>query len=164
MSMKRISLQIAPVITSIFRGNFSLRLIRSADKNNIMPQKGSGETPHVPEGKYWIPSIVFAVNGVWAETCLIYTLKLWATAALEFLCTASANTDISLSLFFWLNRQWGKGHPQQEKLWFLHPLVEDIVVSLVHLPWPGVVGELSTAAMLAGTWGALMSQLHPSCQ
>lgn len=40
MSMKWISFQIAPVITSIFRGNFSLRLIRSVDKNNIMPQKG----------------------------------------------------------------------------------------------------------------------------
>lgn len=40
MSMKWISFQIAPVITSICRGNFSLRLIRSVDKNNIMTQKG----------------------------------------------------------------------------------------------------------------------------
>lgn len=40
MSMKWISFQIAPVITSICRGNFSLRLIRSVDKNNIMTQRG----------------------------------------------------------------------------------------------------------------------------
>lgn len=99
---------------------------------------------------------------MWAETCLIYTLKLWALAALEFLCTASANTDVScLFFFFLLNRQWGKDHLQQEKPWLLRPLVESFVVFLVHLLLSANAEEPPVTAAVAGTWGAPMPQLQP---
>jgi len=101
---------------------------------------------------------------VWAETCLIYTLKLWALDALEFLCTASANTDVSCSLsfffFFLLNRQWGKDHPLQEKPWLLHPLLESFVTFLIHLLLSGNSEEPSCSGNqnVPATYQVLVTQ------